>query len=425
MKNSVCSFVLMLLCIVLAVTVAIFGINAFGLKSALDENAINKGLDLAGGLSITYDAHPLNEGDKVDLTKVENIFRERLDGLGYSEATITTSGDRTIRIEVPGIEDHEQAKSVLGKPAVLQFVNYMTGEVYFEGNLVESAYASYGATNVGASPNYVTLVFTDKGAELFGKATEEVAKQGEGNNFLDITLDGVVISHASVDSPIYDSSCIISGPSFTEESAQELASLIDAGSLPVRLDEKQAEYVEASLGNDALSSSIFAAGIGILLVMLFMILIYRLPGLVSAVALVGYVAVFVIVIVGFNINLSLPGIAGVILTIGMAVDANVIIYERIKEELNRGVSVRSAVKAGFKGATSAIVDSNVTTIIAAVVLWWLGSGTVKGFGVTLLWGTVISMFFALVVSRILLTSLANMGVGAWIMGAKKNKQDAE
>lgn len=425
MKNSVCSFVLMLLCIVLAVTIAIFGINSWGIKSALDENAINKGLDLAGGLSITYDAYPLNEGDKVDLTKVEKIFRQRLDGLGYSEATITTSGDKTIRIEVPGIEDHEQAKDVLGKPAVLQFVNYMTGEVYFEGDLVASASADYGTQNIGASAHYVSLEFTDKGAELFGKATEEVAAQGEGNNFLDITLDGVVISHASVEKPIYDSSCIISGPDFTEESANELASLIDAGSLPARLDEKQAEFVEASLGSDALSTSIFAAAIGILLVMLFMIIVYRLPGFVSALALVGYVAMFVIIIVWGNINLSLPGIAGIILTIGMAVDANVIIYERIKEELNGGASVRSAVKAGFKGATSAIVDSNVTTIIAAVVLYLLGSGTVKGFGVTLLWGTVLSMFTALVVSRVLLTSLANMGVGSWLMGAKKNNKDAE
>lgn len=425
MKNSVCSFVLMLLCIVLAVTIAIFGINAWGIKSALNEDAINKGLDLAGGLSITYDASPLNEGDKVDLTKVEKIFRERLDGLGYSEATITTSGDKTIRIEVPGIEDQDEAKEVLGKPAVLQFVNYMTGEVYFEGDLVKSAVASYGTTNVGTSPYFVSLEFTDKGAELFGKATEEVAKQGEGNNFLDITLDGVVISHATVDEPIYSNSCIISGADFTQESANELASLIDAGSLPVKLEEKQAEFVEASLGSDALSSSILAAGIGILLVMLFMILVYRLPGLVSALALVGYVAMFVIVIVGFNINLSLPGIAGIILTIGMAVDANVIIYERIKEELNAGVSVRSAVKAGFKGATSAIVDSNITTIIAAGTLYFLGSGTIKGFGTTLFWGTVLSMFTALVVSRVLLTALANMGAGSWIMGGKKKNQDAE
>ena len=429
MKNSVCSFVLMLLCIVLCVTVAFFGINSIGLKSVMDENAINKGLDLVGGVSITFEAK-LGENDEMDmdsaLTKVETIFRERLDLLNYSEATISRVGEGELRVDVPGFDNPTEAAQLLGKTAKLQFKN-ADGEVLFEGDVVEKAEAVYGRVGAtGMSQHHVVLTLTDKGQELFAKATAAASSaenKTAGKNIISIELDGEVISAPSVEETINDKSCTISG-SFTKEGAVELAGLIDAGNLPVELEIKQSQFVGATLGSNALSTSIKAAAIGILLVMVFMILVYRLPGLVSALALVGYTALFMIVLVYFQVNLSLPGIAGIILTIGMAVDANVVIYERIKEELNKGLSVRSAVKAGFKGATSAIVDSQVTTLIAAVVLVALGSGTVYGFGITLLWGTVISMFTALVVTRVFLTSLANMGVGAWIMGKKRNV-DAE
>ena len=429
MKNSVCSFVLMLLCIVLCVSVAFFGINSIGLKSVMDENAINKGLDLVGGVSITFEAK-LGDNEELTLdtalTKVESIFRERLDLLNYSEATIARVGDGELRVDVPGFDDPTEAAQLLGKTAKLQFKN-ADDVVLFEGDVVEKAEAAFGPVGAtGASQHYIALTLTDKGQELFAKATAEAsskANKDAGKNYIKIVLDGVDLSVPYVEETINDKSCTISG-SFTKEAAVELAGLIDAGNLPVELEIKQSQFVGATLGSDALSSSVKAAAIGILLVMVFMILVYRLPGFVSALALVSYTAIFVILLVYCKVNLSLPGIAGIILTIGMAVDANVIIYERIKEELNRGISVRSAVKAGFKGATSAIVDSNVTTLIAAVVLVWLGSGTVYGFGITLLIGTLVSLFTALVVTRVLLTTLANMGVGAWIMGAKRSK-DAE
>lgn len=428
MKNSVCSFVLMLLCVVLAVTVAICGISSLGLKSVTEDDAINKGLDLVGGSSILFEAMPDESAEDFDmdlaLSKVETILRERLDANNYTEATIARVGDSQIRVEIPGIGKPEEASRLLGATAKLEFVD-ADGNVIFEGDKVKGAVANFGPTgNSLADEHHVVIEFTDEGKDAFAKATAAAAAKPEGSNYISITLDGTPISQPRVQEAINSNTCTISG-SFTQESANELASLIDSGNLPVELEEKELRHVGATLGSNALSTSIKAGAIGILLVMIFMILVYRLPGFVSSIALVAYTAIFAILLVAFKVNLSLPGIAGIVLTIGMAVDANVIIYERIKEELRDGKSVRTAVKNGFKGATSAIVDSNVTTIIAAVVLVVLGSGAVYGFGITLLIGTLVSMFTALVITRVFLTSLANMGVGAWIMGATRKSEKAE
>lgn len=425
MKNSVCSFVLVLLCIVLCVTVALCGVGSIGLKSVMEDDAINKGLDLVGGSSITFKALPDETNEEFDmndaLTKVETILRDRLDALSYSEATIARVGDDSLRVEIPGISDPNAASETLGSTAKLEFKD-ADGNVIFEGDKVKGAVSNFGPVgNSMASEHHVVLEFTSEGQKLFAEATAKAAsRKGEGKNFIDIELDGRNISHASVDTAINNSTCIIFG-GYTQELAAETAGLIDSGNLPVELEEIELRHVGATLGSDALSTSLKAGAIGILLVMLFMILVYRLPGFISAIALVGYVAIFAVLLVYFRVNLSLPGIAGIILTIGMAVDANVIIYERIKEDLNVGKSVRAAVKSGFKGATSAIVDSNVTTIIAAVVLVAMGTGAVYGFGITLLIGTLVSMFMALVVTRVFLTALANMGVGAWIMGGKRKR----
>ncbi len=425
MKNSVCSFVLVLLCIVLTVTMAFYGVSEIGLKSVLDDDAINKGLDLVGGSSVTYQAIPDESQEDFDmntaLETVEMMLRQRLDTLGYSEGTIARVGTDQIRIEIPGIDNPEEAVRTLGSTAKLEFRD-SDGNVLFEGDAVKEAVASYGDTGKGIGQEYfVSLSFTNEGRKLFADATQAAAaRKTEDKNYIDIYLDTECISHASVDERIDSDSCIISG-SFTQEDAVTLAELISAGKLPVELEEIELRHVGATLGTNALSSSLTAGLIGIILVMIFMILVYRLPGFVSAIGLVGYIAVFAILVVYFRVNLSLPGIAGIILTIGMAVDSNVVIYERIKEELRAGKSVRAAVKGGFKGATSAILDANVTTIIAAVVLLYYGVGAVYGFALTLLIGTLVSLFMALVVTRILLTSLANMGVGAWIMGAKAKK----
>lgn len=427
MKNSVCSFLLMLLCIVLAVVIAIFGISGIGLKSVMEDDAINKGLDLVGGSSVTYQAKADDKGEDFDMVTamntVEAMLRQRLDSLSYHEATIARVGEDKIRVEIPGIDNPEEATKKLGSTAKLEFRN-SSGEVIFEGTEVKDAFASYGETGKGFGQEYfVSLQFTNEGAKLFGEATGAMAAlKDSGMNYIGIYLDNELISQPSVDERIDSDSCIITG-AFTQEDATWLADIIAAGKLPVELEEIENRFIGATLGSDALSNSIKAGAIGILLVMIFMILVYRVPGVVSALSLVGYIAIFAILLVYFRVNLSLPGIAGIILTIGMAVDSNVVIYERIKEELNTGKSTRAAVKAGFGRAFTAIFDSNITTIIAAAVLIYYGVGAVKGFAITLLMGVLISLFTALVVTRVLLYALTNMGVNPWLLGAKKSKKN--
>lgn len=427
MKNSISSFVLMLLCVVLCVAVAFYGVDVLGIKSVTEDDAINKGLDLVGGSSVTYKAIPEEDREitEEDLTTVEAMLRQRLDTLGYSEGTIARVGTQQIRVEIPGIDDPEEAVRTLGSTAQLEFRD-ASGNVLFGGEAVTEAVASYGETGAGLGQQYfVSLSFSKEGRALFAKATEEAAKlKDAGTNFIDIYLDEDCISHASVDEKIDNDSCIIYGD-FTQDEAVVLADLISAGKLPVALEEIELRYVGPTLGSNALSTSLVAGAIGIALVMLFMILVYRLPGLISAIALVGYVAIVAVLLVYYRVNLSLPGIAGIILTIGMAVDANVIIYERIKEELGLGKTVKAAVKEGFKGATTAIIDANVTTLIAAAVLMYYGVGAVYGFAITLLIGTLVSLFTSLVVTRVLLTAISNMGVGSWIMGGKCKKNVAE
>ncbi len=428
MKNKVGSFVLMLLCVVLVAAVAVFGISAIDLPGVFEKDAVSKGLDLVGGSSITYIAEPdENSPEDFDMSQaldtVESMLRQRLDTLNLTEATITRVGQDQVRIEIPGIDNPEEAVQKLGSTAKLEFKD-SNGNVVLEGKDVKEAIATYGQLGTGLKAQYyVALKLNKDGVEKFANATEEMAKlSSEGANYIAITLDGETISAPSVTERIDSEDCVITGD-FTSEEATYLAQLISAGQLPVALREIELRYVGPTLGTQALSTSIFAGGIGILLVMLFMIFVYRLPGFVSAIALVGYMGIFGIVIVYFGINLSLPGIAGIILTIGMAVDSNVIIYERIKEELNVGKSVKAAVKEGFSNAFSAIIDANITTIIAAVVLWYYGSGTVRGFAITLFAGVVIALFTALVVTRVLLVSLSGMKLSAWLFGAKKAKKE--
>ncbi len=426
MKNSICSFILVLLCTVLVAAVALLGISAIDLPGVFDENAVSKGLDLVGGSSVTYIAEPDEDAEDFDmlsaLNTVESMLRQRLDSLNLTEATIARVGNDQIRVEIPGVDNPEEAVAKLGSTAKLEFKD-SKGNVVLEGKDVKEAIATYGQLDSGVTAQYyVSLTFNQEGRKKFADATEEMAKlSGTNENYIAIALDGENISVPSVSERIDSDSCVITG-NFTSEDATYLAQLISAGQLPVALREIELRYVGPTLGSQALSTSIFAGAIGVVLVMLFMILVYRLPGVMSAISLVAYTAIFGIVIVFFNINLSLPGIAGIILTIGMAVDSNVIIYERIKEELNVGKSIKAAVKAGFGNAFSAIIDANVTTIIAALVLWYFGTGTVRGFAITLFAGVVISLFTALIITRILLYALADMKMSAWLFGAKAKKQ---
>lgn len=423
MKNSVCSLILTLLCITLVVLVALFGIRGTALSGVFEEDTISKGLDLVGGSSITFKAIP-EEGTDVNMDeaveKAINIMRKRLDGMNQNEATVSKVGTDSIRIEIPGVTNPEDAVKTLGSTAKLVFQD-SDGNVVVEGKDVKSAQAIYGQLNQNSvgSEWYVSLEFNEAARASFADATERMAaKKADGTNYIAIKLDEDTISRPSVEQRIDDTNCVISG-SFDEAGAKELATLISSGQLPVAFEEKELRSVGASLGSDALRSSLVAGLIGVILVMVYMILLYRLPGFISCLALVAYTAIFGVVLAATKITLSLPGIAGIILTVGMAVDSNVVIYERIKEELRTGKTLRASVQSGFNRAFTAILDANVTTLIASVVLWNFGTGSVQGFAKTLFIGVVISLFTALVVTRVLLNAFVAFKVSPKLFGSAK------
>ena len=260
--------------------------------------------------------------------------------------------------------------------------------------------------------HYVQIEFTDEGTQKFSEATASIAarKNTDGMNFLAIVMDDQAISTPMVENQLTQSTCVISGGNFTAESAKELADLINVGQMPFSLKQVELRSVGPQLGANALQTSLLAGAIGIVLVCLFMLIVYRIPGLVACLALGFYIVIEAVVFGLIRVNLSLPGIAGIILSIGMAVDANVIIFERIKEELRAGKTVKSAIDSGFKRAFTAILDSNITTLIAAAVLFWMGTGTIVGFATTLGLGVIISMFTALTVTHFLLNRMVDFHV---------------
>ena len=338
-----------------------------------------------------------------------SILRTRLTEQGYTEANVQSQGDKRFYVEIPSVSDPREAVELLGKTAQLSFTD-PDGTVIMTGDDVDTASAKYDRLSETSAPeNYVELKLKDSGVEKFSEATGRLAGQAEGQNYIAIMLDDQVVSSPRVQTQITDTTCIISG-NFTVESARELAGLIRAGQLPFKLTEVGVSSVGATLGETAFNNSILAAFISLILIMLYMLVFYRLPGLVSAIALAFYTALTVLLLGWFKVNLTLPGIAGIILSMGMAVDANVVIFERIIDELKLGKTLRASVESGFHRAIAAVVDSNVTTVIAAAVLLWLGSGTVKGFAVTLLIGVLVSMFTAIVITKFLLVQLVQLNV---------------
>ncbi|MBO5452907.1 MAG: protein translocase subunit SecD [Clostridia bacterium] len=391
--------------------------------------AVIKGLDLTGGSVITFEADADNVTSE-QMSTVITIMRTRLDSLGYNEATVRSQGDTKIVIEMPSITDPDEAVRVLGQTAQLRFVDADGNEV-LNGTDVKSATRQFGqTTELGAAENYVELQLNDSGVDKFTEATKKAAAAGEGKNFIAIVLDETVVSQPFVDpklagTGINSGSAIITG-GFTAEGAQELASLISAGQLPFNLNLVSSSSVGATLGENALESSLVASAIGIAIVLLFMLILYKVCGLAADIALFGYIGVLMLVLGLLRVNLTLPGIAGVILSIGMAVDANVVIFERIKEEIRSGKTIRASINSGFKRAFAAIIDSNVTTMITAVVLYVIGSGTIKGFAITLGLGIVISMFTAIFVTKFILVQLSNIfgkKAGFYIYGANKKKEE--
>jgi protein-export membrane protein SecD len=420
MKKSIVKLVAVLAVIALLAWTALNGLDLGFYEFQSVEDGISLGLDLVGGSEITYEAvipdGTTDEEISDGMDSAVAMLRQRLDTLGYSEANVLTSSSNRIVVEIPNVEDPEEAVQMLGTTAIIEFRD-CDGNVLLTGSDLASAKYQYSAIDeTGISQPHVVLTFTEEGREKFKEATKEAANRDDGDNYIAIVMDDEVVSSPTVDSTKYAStgidsdSAIISMGSGDTEDAIYLASIIAAGQMPFNLECVKLEAVGASLGEKSLETSLLAGAIGILLVMLFMIIMYRVPGLISCIALALYVALFCVVMSVAQLNLSLPGIAGIILTIGMAVDANVVIYERLKEELKSGKTLRSSIDAGYKRAVTAIVDSNITTIIAAAVLWWQGTGTILGFAKTLLIGVILSMIVMLFVTKFLLKTFVGLKI---------------
>lgn len=404
---------------------------------AKNNNSLKLGLDLDGGVSITYEAvgdTPTDEQMEDTILKLQQRIENDLgEESSTTEANVYRVGDKRITVEIPGVSDANALLEELGTPGTLYFIsqydadgnaNYTygtdgyvlnydiqtlidNGSIVATGTNVKSAQAT-SQTNqtTGATEYLVQLTFDDEGTEAFATATKEAYANGWS---IGIYYDGEFVSVPSVNSEITNGSCVVEGMESFEE-ASKLASYIRIGGLDIELTELESQVVGAQLGSDALRTSLVAAGVGLVIVMLFLIAMYLVPGVVASLALALYTAMLIGILKAFDITLTLPGIAGMILSIGMAVDANVICFARIREEIKAGRPVISAIETGFSKALSAILDGNITTLIAAAVLGIIGSGTVKGFAITLALGVVLSMFTALVITRILINSFYAIGI---------------
>lgn len=438
MKKS--KAIVILLCILLLLIgvtyIDICGIDAEGTGSASD---ISLGLDLAGGVSITYQVVGDEAPSSTDMSDTIAKLQKRVENYS-TEAIVYQEGADRINIEIPGVSDANAILQELGRPGSLYFIaetdsegnaNYTAqyvqnadgsvgiaytlnktidelledGSILVQGTDVKDAAAGSIQTSMG-SEYAVSLSMTDEGKEKFAQATQNAYSKNES---LAIYYDGSIISAPGVNAVITDGSAQIS-PMESYEKAENLASTVRIGGLKLELEELHSKVVGAQLGVDAIETSLKAAAIGVIIVIVFMVVVYLIPGVASAIGLLSYVALVVLLLNGFDMTLTLSGIAGIILSIGMAVDANVIIFARIREELATGKTVRNAIKIGFDKALSAIIDGNITTLIAAVVLLLLGPGSVKGFAQTLALGIVLSMFTALVVTRYILYAFYALGM---------------
>ena len=422
----------LILTVVLIALLGFTTVVGFGKGQTGAAKNIKLGLDLEGGVSITYQV----KGDtpsKEDMSDTIYKLQKRVEQYS-TEATVYQEGDDRISIEIPGVTDANEILSELGQPGSLYFIkekdsdgnpNYgldtsghyvlaksmdelkEEGSVVLTGTDIKSAKSgSYQDSTTGANENVVQLSMTKEGTEKFAEATK-AAK--EAKETIAIYYDGELISVPSVNAEITDGQAMIEG-NMSYEEAEQLASTIRIGGLSVELEEIRSNVVGAQLGEEAISTSLMAGAIGLAIVFVFMCVVYLLPGFASSLALVIYTGLILVLLNAFDITLTLPGIAGIILGIGMAVDANVIIFARVKEELTAGKSVKSALNAGFHKAMSAILDGNITTLIAAAVLWLKGSGTVKGFAQTLALGIVVSMFTALVITRMIVYAFYAVGI---------------
>lgn len=409
-KRNILIFALILVLIAGAFFIALKGlkIGKFEIKNI--RNQLKLGLDIKGGVVVVYEAEHTENMDAA-IRQTINMLDRRINQLGLTEPVITKQGENRIRIELPGVANAKEALDVIGKTAQLELLLVKGNTMASTGmtkDMFESEVAVTGEAiaDAGVSQNQygnpaVGLKFTSQGAVDFEEATKKAMGRMGYNGQIAIVLDGEVISAPMVNVVITNGEAIIDG-TFSYESANNLAMLIRGGALPVVLTEAYTSEVGPTLGLGAFNSAVLAGFVGIIAVMIFMIVLYRYPGVIAAIALTIYTLIMLYAMVGFGATLTLPGIAGMVISFGMAVDANVIIFERIKEELANQKSVRASVSAGFKRAMGTIFDSNITTIIAGIVLFYFGSGAIKGFAVTLMLGVAISMLTAVLFTHYLL-----------------------
>ncbi len=403
---------LVLILVALASYTAISGIEIGKYKIPSAKEDIDLGLDLAGGVYVVLEAQTDEKGAELakKMEQTKSIIRQRVDSLGVAEPNIAIEGEKRIRIELAGVKNTAEAFDMIGKTAQLQFVD-PAGKVIVTGKNIKKSEVVFKESQTSSNTPVVSLSFDKEGTKEFKEATSRLSKATDREqSILYIVLDDQVISSPSVNVEIANGQAIIEG-GFTTETASELANLIRAGALPVELTELDSEEIGPSLGIEALSKSVKAAAIGVAVIFLFMIVMYKVPGVIASVCLTIYMLIVLFTMSAIGVKLTLPGIAGLILSIGMAVDANIVIFERIREELVGGRTVRIAVEKGYNRALSSVIDSNITTLIAGIVLYYLGTGPVKGFGVTLIIGLGASMVTAVFITKYLLRLVANTELG--------------
>lgn len=408
-KNAII-LLLIFLTIIAGAIVGTKGLEIGNTKLIPFSQSMKLGLDLKGGVFVVLEAQTDATGEDLDkiMNQTKEVIERRVNAMGLTEPNIMREGEKRVRIELPGVKNSQEAIDAVGKVAQLQFMK-SNGEVILTGDQVKNAEVIF-ETEKGNIPS-VALEFNNEGAKAFQIATREVsaAQPYTPERVIAIVLDEEIISAPEVQDEIPNGKAVITGK-FTIEEASQLAALIRGGALPVSLAEVQTSAIGPTLGMDSLNKSVYAGIIGIALVLIFMLVYYRILGLVASIALILYIQIVLWILVGFGAVLTLPGVAGLILSVGMAVDANVIIFERIKEEARNGKSLRAAVDSGFARALTTILDSNITTLIAGIVLYQFGTGPIKGFAVTLMVGIAASMFTAIIVTKLLLKLFISMNI---------------
>ncbi len=430
MNSKVKGFLQILLILLVTAAMGVVAYVGIGQGHALSAKNIRLGLDLAGGVSVTYEATKENPTAR-EMNDTVYKMQKRVENES-TEASVYQEGSNRVTVDVPDVDDPQAVLDKLGKAGSLEFVmlsdctidettkeaTYDKEKVLLDGSMISDAEATTQQQSSGANENVVKITFTGKGAKKFGEVTSENVGAP-----LSIIYDGKEVSSPQIQTAITDGVAIVSGSFEKFSDAEDMAATLRIGALPLELKNIRSNIVGAKLGITSLETSLIAGVIGLILVILFMIVMYRIPGVAASLALALYVAATLLALNGLNVTLTLPGIAGVILAIGMAVDANCIIFTRIREEIATGKTVRSSIKIGFEKALSAIIDGNVTTLIAAVVLYIKGSGTVMGFAQTLAIGIILSMFTAIFITRWLLYGFVALGLddAKWFGTQKERK----